>query len=213
MDEAPIIVEPLADLTNYRQAKSHAGVLQAYTRRPVEDPKHVTAEEADRAEARAIQLANFVPFEGIPRSDAATLAQILQRLEQMETNINHRFNHIEEKIDNLEKKINNVEVIALKALNGTRGDGTWIEYELIPFTDGKLPSHQTYQVDTQPPYVYLRRATDIAKLQSAQLTQYLSSYGVAAAAMPTTVKAKRKELYRIIGVSADLLSAYDALSP
>lgn len=79
--------------------------------RPDEDPKHVPLAEADKAHARAIQLATLVPFDDIPRewpialslalrlnrpgSNAATLQEILTRLDGLEDRLTAKVDAVE----------------------------------------------------------------------------------------------------------------------
>ncbi|KAF7426498.1 hypothetical protein PC9H_008867 [Pleurotus ostreatus] len=221
-DALPNLVQPLGSITNFRNARSHAAVLQGYAGRPDGDPRHVPLAEADKAHARAIQLATLVPFDDIPRewpiasslalrlnrpgSNAATLQEILTKLDGLEDRLTAKVDAVEvaigQRIARLEETVRASTIASLRALNGAREEGALIPYEIIPFPDGKHPTDAEFQKHNQRhPFPLLRKMANIVQLNRGDLLRYLQHYGITPANMPADEPGRHKLLCEMIGVS------------
>ncbi|KAI0072831.1 hypothetical protein K474DRAFT_1667327 [Panus rudis PR-1116 ss-1] len=179
MAQQPAIVQPLDDLTNFSNADYHASVLNVFAGLPADNPRHVPAEEAMNAKARAIKLATFVAHEDIPAPGNAALMQMLQAMEQR-----------------LTQEIHRVSCSALKAINGSRSDGAFIEYEVIPFVNGNMPPENLPA---------LTNLAAIATLTNAQAMDYLHGYGIVNLNGLETVAKKCQKVAELVGVSTDAI--------
>ncbi|KAJ8694051.1 hypothetical protein PTI98_008984 [Pleurotus ostreatus] len=167
--------------------------------RPDGDPRHVPLAEADKAHARAIQLATLVPFDDIPRSNAATLQEILTKLDGLEDRLTAKVDAVEvaigQRIARLEETVRASTIASLRALNGAREEGALIPYEIIPFPDGKHPTDAEFQKHNQRhPFPLLRKMANIVQLNRGDLLRYLQHYGITPANMPADEPGRHKLL-------------------
>ncbi|KAL0959854.1 hypothetical protein HGRIS_011527 [Hohenbuehelia grisea] len=184
----PAIDQALGDLTNFSNADHHASVLNVFAGLPADNPQHVPAEEAMNAKARAIKLATFVAHGDIPAPGNAAFMQMLQAMEQ---HLTQTMNGIG---DDLRQEIRRTSRSALKAINGSRSDGAFMEYEVIPFVNGNMPPGNLPA---------LTNLAAIAALTVAQAVDYLHGYGTMNLNGLETAAKKRQKVAELIGVSAD----------
>ncbi|KAI0080945.1 hypothetical protein K474DRAFT_46300 [Panus rudis PR-1116 ss-1] len=156
------------------------------------------------AKARAIKLATFVAHEDIPAPGNAAFMQMLQAMEQRLTqtmngirdDLTQTINGIRDDLTQTINETRRVSCSALKAINGSRSDGAFIAYEVIPFVNGNMPPENLPA---------LTNLAAIATLTNAQAINYLHGYGIVNLNGLETVAKKCQKVAELVGVSADAI--------
>ncbi|KAJ8453943.1 hypothetical protein ONZ45_g2357 [Pleurotus djamor] len=110
-------------------------------------------------------------------------------IEQSEQRLTQRMNE-------LRQEIHKASCLALKAMNGSRFIGDFMEYEVIPFVNGNMPPENLPA---------LTNLTAITTLTAAQADDYLRGYGITNLDGLDTEQKKFQKVAELVGVAAEVV--------